>query len=239
MRGQWFIWALAAAVGIFVLVIFNYQGQQDSVSLTEIFPDQSGEEDKTENIEYEFVDAPQEPAEVEVPAVAEPPVKVAPKPVERRPEVAAHSVTPARSQPVSPPISQPPAAVARTTSPQTVPAKPVPARTVPAAQSASPARVTPSPAPAAQSAPTEVIPADSLNTAFTIQVASFKDLPSAEVALKGIKAAGHPAYIVSKDLGAKGTYFRIYVGKYDTKEEANQKLSELKPKYDSSFIISP
>jgi len=44
--------------------------------------------------------------------------------------------------------------------------------------------------------------------------------------------------VVSKDLGAKGTWHRLYVGAYQSKPEAEQELTKVKSDYPSSFIIS-
>lgn len=213
MRSQWFIWALAAGVGVFILMIFNYQGKQDSVSLSEIFPDQDREA-KTENIEYEFVDAPRKSEPSEAAVVAQPVIPIRP------------------SQPVAPKV--------------VVPSEPLPVRRAPAAQPniqsvQTTRRAPPAPAPTSVPvrAPASIQSSDTVNAPYTIQIASFKDIESAEVALKGIKAAGHQGYIVSKELAGKGTFYRIYVGQYQTKEEANQKLSEIKQAYSSSFVISP
>ena len=217
MRNQWFIWALVAAVGVFVLFIFNYQGKQESVSLSDIFPDQ---DKKDSGIEYEFVNTPVK--------------ETSPSAVQTASQVS-QSIPQATEQNVS---------------------------QVPAAALTQPASATPPEAQMAQSkltaVKTNVTPktiafgkveqpetkveteANNLSkTSYTIQVASYPDRRSAEIALKGIQAAGQPAYMIARDLGAKGTWYRIYVGKYEKKHEANSKLSELKPKYQNSFIISP
>jgi len=73
---------------------------------------------------------------------------------------------------------------------------------------------------------------------FTIQVASFKAKNRAEKALAELNKEGHSsAYIVSKDLGAKGVWYRVYIGKYDTKKQTEEFLKEIKKKYKSSFVI--
>lgn len=77
------------------------------------------------------------------------------------------------------------------------------------------------------------------NVPFTIQVGSYKEKNRAEMALKGMKAAGYPAYIARKDLGSKGVWYRIYVGSFDTKVQAGEYLSQISSKYKNSFIISP
>ena len=74
---------------------------------------------------------------------------------------------------------------------------------------------------------------------FTIQVSSYKERKRAEMALQGMKAAGYPAYISEKNLGSKGTWYRIYVGKFDTKVQADEYLSKVKEEYKDCFIISP
>ena len=74
---------------------------------------------------------------------------------------------------------------------------------------------------------------------FTIQVSSFKDKTKAELELAGLKAAGHSAYISEVDLKEKGTWYRIYVGNFATKSQADEFLSKLKPTYKDSFVISP
>lgn len=75
--------------------------------------------------------------------------------------------------------------------------------------------------------------------AYTIQVASHKDKQKAESLLKDLREAGHPAYLVSRDLGEKGLFYRIYVGTFSTKTEADELLTKIKNQYKDSFIISP
>ncbi len=74
---------------------------------------------------------------------------------------------------------------------------------------------------------------------FTIQVASSKNKDRAAEALKKVKAAGYPAHLVSRDLGEKGVWHRIYIGNFKTKPEAQEFLSKVRNDYESSFIITP
>lgn len=53
MKNSWLIWFIVVGVVITVLVAFNYQDEQGTIPLSEIFPE---EEDYPVNIEYEFVD---------------------------------------------------------------------------------------------------------------------------------------------------------------------------------------
>ena len=74
--------------------------------------------------------------------------------------------------------------------------------------------------------------------AYTIQVASFKTEERAKKSLQGLKEKGFAsAYIISKNLGAKGIWYRVYVGKFNTKANAEETLVKVKKVYKSSFII--
>ena len=73
---------------------------------------------------------------------------------------------------------------------------------------------------------------------YTIQIASFKDKKRAEEALTTIRSKVPSAYIASRDLGAKGVWYRIYAGRFDRRNSAEVTLNDIKKNYDSSFIIS-
>jgi cell division septation protein DedD len=75
--------------------------------------------------------------------------------------------------------------------------------------------------------------------AYTIQIASFKDKKRAEEALAAIRAKVPSAYVAARDLGSKGTWYRIYAGQFQGRNEAEISLNDIQKNYDSSFIISP
>jgi DedD protein len=83
------------------------------------------------------------------------------------------------------------------------------------------------------------VPEEIKEILFTIQVASFKDKTKADKALEDLKKKGYAAYNFTRDLGDKGVWYRIYVGKFDTKSQAEELLTEVKKEYSNSFIISP
>src|SRR5438552_8069510 len=93
MGRQWFMWILIAIIGVSVLVILNYQDKKDSVSLSDIFPEQD-KTAKKENIEYEFVDTPKSTVPSEAPAIAQPNLPTPQKPAGRQPP-AVQSIAPA------------------------------------------------------------------------------------------------------------------------------------------------
>ncbi len=243
MRNQWFIWVLVAAVGVFVLFIFNYQRKADSVALTEIFPDQS----KDQDVEYEFVDSKKEavPAQVSVAVNPQPAVKATPQVA----QVPSQTVSPTQTVPAESSTNTPSLASAaqanvsvttvakKNAGPKKIDFGKVESNAEPRIESKSrtSSRVANIPSTVSKSSNLS----SRKNVSYTIQVASYNDRQSAEVALRGFQATGQQAYIGTRDLGAKGTKYRIYIGQYQTKSEANEKLSELKPKYQGSFVIAP
>lgn len=76
----------------------------------------------------------------------------------------------------------------------------------------------------------------SLEKKFTIQVASFQDKARAEIVASSLKQKGYQPAISSKELADKGTWYRVFVGDFDTKEEAKSLLDKLKENHKDSFI---
>jgi cell division protein FtsN len=76
----------------------------------------------------------------------------------------------------------------------------------------------------------------SLEKKFTIQVASFQDKTRAEIVANGLKQKGYQPAISSKELPEKGTWYRVFVGDFDTEEEAKSLLDKLKEGHKDSFI---
>ena len=111
---------------------------------------------------------------------------------------------------------------------------PVASMAVPAAQ---PAAEKPAGSPPAVN-PQDLDRKDFSKIPFTIQVLSSKDKPRAEEALQKVKDSGYAAaYLATKDLGDKGIWHRIYVGTFNSKEEADRVLPQVKKSYPDSFII--
>ena len=73
---------------------------------------------------------------------------------------------------------------------------------------------------------------------FIIQVASYKEKGQAEKALEQIKKDFSSAYLVTKDLGEKGIWLRIYAGRFEQRQKAEDVLATIKKLYPNSFIIS-
>lgn len=72
---------------------------------------------------------------------------------------------------------------------------------------------------------------------FAVQVASFKEKIRAGIVLDGLKKKNYAGYIVSKDLPGKGVFYRVWVGRLKSKEQAQEVLGLLKADYPGCFII--
>jgi cell division septation protein DedD len=131
-----------------------------------------------------------------------------------------------------------------TAKPKTPAAPPAAAGTKPAATTPAPAK--PATPPAAAAVPTK--PATGAKAAettktvapaappakpagnFAIQVASFPDKLSADDLVKKLKADKWDAYSTPTDIPGKGIYYRVYVGHYETKDQADKALLIFKSK---------
>lgn len=60
------------------------------------------------------------------------------------------------------------------------------------------------------------------------QVASFRSRPDAAASVKALKARGQTAFYEKIQVKGKGVYFRVYVGKYASRAEAEKELGRLK-----------
>lgn len=81
-------------------------------------------------------------------------------------------------------------------------------------------------------------PAPSLPN-FAIQVAAFPDSAQAEELAKKLKANKWDAYSVPTEIPGKGTWYRVYVGRYETKALAEKGLTIFKarePEHNDAFI---
>ena len=84
----------------------------------------------------------------------------------------------------------------------------------------------------------EFAPVDTKQSAYVIQVSSFRSESKAQDVLQKLTAAGYSAHIVTKDLPEKGVWHRVCVGHFASKGEAEALLTKIKADYKDSFIIS-
>ena len=71
---------------------------------------------------------------------------------------------------------------------------------------------------------------------FTIQVAAFRDLSRAKLLVEKLNGEGYPAYICPRDLKKQDRWYRVFVGKFKSKKQADLLLPELKNMFEDSFV---
>jgi cell division septation protein DedD len=104
------------------------------------------------------------------------------------------------------PAPQPPATGPTSEKPAAPPAK---------AETPAPPATTPTPAPAGAGG-------------FTIQVRSSQSEADARAVADSLRAAGFDAYVLRADLGPRGTWYRVRVGRFDSRDEARQTIGKLR-----------
>ena len=57
---------------------------------------------------------------------------------------------------------------------------------------------------------------------YTVQVGAFKEQKKAQELLHKLKNKKYPAYLIKVDLGKKGIWYRVRVGQFLSKQEANK-----------------
>ena len=73
---------------------------------------------------------------------------------------------------------------------------------------------------------------------FAVQVASTKDLKDADRLISRLKTKGYSAYKVLGKVPGKGIWFRIRVGPYKGKDEAEKALAKLKKNKLKGFVLN-
>ena len=73
---------------------------------------------------------------------------------------------------------------------------------------------------------------------FAVQVASTKNLKDADRLISRLKTKGYPAYKVLGKVPGKGIWFRIRVGPYKGKDEAEKALAKLKKNKLKGFVLN-
>ena len=159
-------------------------------------------------------------------------------------ERCAKLAVPALAQEAQPP-AQPPAAE-NAPAPTAEPAAPVEAAAQPAAEQPAPA-AEPS-APAGPSAAKEAAPAGSESTRrpmpqrpsseWGVQFGSLSSRPEADRLSAAVRKAGYTAYIQVADLPRKGRFYRVRVGRFGKREQAQSLRDEAESRHHLSGIVA-
>jgi cell division septation protein DedD len=159
------------------------------------------------------------------------------------------AATPSQPQPVAetgPPAAEPPAPAAETpeelsyhkrlqgtaAAPETLkPEEPKPAAAAPPAASA-PATERPAAAATKQAtappAPDTSVPTSGKSGTWVVQVIATRDRAVANSVVKKLAAKGYPAFLVTPGAGAAQPFYKVHVGRYDDRGEAEQVSTRIK-----------
>lgn len=218
MKNSWLVWVFVVGVVITMLFAFNYQGSQDTVPLSEIFP-----ETETYPVDIEFVDSDGTIEDVRD-SIDEPTTTRVDRNLVEKTRRFEEKIRPVAKPPIAV-IEDEPVVIKKTE------VKPEPLAVEKKVE-----------APVAKPTPPEKKTIDVVEmkgTPYTIQVASFKDKAKAQQKVQEVQKKDYTAFLAAKDLKGKGTYYRVYIGKFDSKADADQHLSKVKKDYAGSFVISP
>jgi hypothetical protein len=73
---------------------------------------------------------------------------------------------------------------------------------------------------------------------FAVQVSSFEDKKNAQKMVDDLRKEKYPAYIVNKRLNEDTLRFRVYVGRFSTKSEAEELLQMIEKDYPNSYVVA-
>ena len=137
-----------------------------------------------------------------------------PKPAQPKPEPKPTETKVAESKPASPPGKVEPAPVPTRTAPQGSPLKEAIAR--------------------AAQRPTEAVPGG----AFTLQISAFQNRPEADRFAAKLRDRGYAPYIVSAEVPNKGTWYRVRMGSFPSKDAASRYLADFKRETQLSAFVA-
>ena len=172
--------------------------------------------------------APPKPAEAVKPAPPSPPPEVQAKPAPAAPPLVAKAETPSPA-----PVQQQPVKVEPPPAPVQVPVKTIPQAPPPPAPPAvkSESKAPPAPvqppavpkkieAPQTASQPKEVLSGSGVSYPYSVYLGSFQNLEYLKRALSVYENQGLSSYWTKVELGAKGTWYRVFTGHFRSAQEA-------------------
>lgn len=89
---------------------------------------------------------------------------------------------------------------------------------------------------AAVAAPAPIAPPQP-SALFSLQVGSFQDETSAQAAVKQYQARGYAPKMKTLQLPSKGTWYKVYIGNYSSREEADSARADVAVKYKGAPLI--
>jgi cell division protein FtsN len=92
--------------------------------------------------------------------------------------------------------------------------------------------------PAARAAAEKATATQSTSVSLTVQAASLKDPQDADDLVSRLKKKGYPAYKTIAVVPQQGIWFRVRVGRFDSREEADGTLQRLKKDGFDPFLVN-
>lgn len=96
----------------------------------------------------------------------------------------------------------------------------------------------PEPKPRSAVEPAKARPADGTTNRFTVQVAALKEVKGARRMVDELRSKGYPAYQVRSVSANQAVWFRVRVGAFKDRTDAEQVLQELKKNKINGLIVS-
>jgi len=95
------------------------------------------------------------------------------------------------------------------------------------------------PAPAATPAPKKVAAQadDQAGGDYSVQVASFKDKPQAQELAARLSGGGHPSFIVEAQVSGLGPRYRVRVGPFKTKQDAQTAADSIRERHKLAGLV--
>lgn len=73
---------------------------------------------------------------------------------------------------------------------------------------------------------------------YTIQIASSKEESKSEQMSNSLKKKGLDSFVAPVNVKDKGTWYRVYIGKFSSKAEADQYLLTIKKDFPAGFVVT-
>jgi DedD protein len=136
--------------------------------------------------------------------------------------------TPPKTSPEKKPEAAPKAAEAKADTPKTPGDKKPEAAAKPADAGPIAARTAPAAAPAAVAPTSKASDGAAPTGAFTLQLGASQNRDDAERMVSRLREKGYAPYIVTADVPGKGTFYRVRMGSFPTREAAGRYLEDFK-----------
>ncbi len=116
---------------------------------------------------------------------------------------------------------------------------PAAAEPEPAAETTPGAVSAPAPKPEPAATATEVAAKAETAEKYTVQVSAFEEPQAAENLSSHLREKGYRAYTMAKRLPGRGTWYRVRVGRFESRSEAEEMAAQLEQQENLSTFITP